>query len=256
MRQLTAAATIAAAGILVAACGGSNGGNTASSSSSASSTTTTTAAKAPVAPAALAGLLLPLPDIDTALGVTGTKVDKPFDALQPDQSSTAFAPGYKFPPECVFATDSGVVTVYDGSGSTAAKGEHDVAPQQPGSNDPPPDATQFVVLFASADQANAFYNTSAQRWPACANRQDTAPGDANTPDIQWKVGPVSNANGILTTTAVVSASKNGQSLGTQNCQRALTVRNNVVIDVAACLKDAGNVGVNIANQIAGKVDKQ
>jgi hypothetical protein len=41
-----------------------------------------------------------------------------------------------------------------------------------------------------------------------------------------------------------------------NCQRALTVRNNVVIDVDACSKDPGDLAVTIANQIGGKVDKQ
>jgi hypothetical protein len=40
------------------------------------------------------------------------------------------------------------------------------------------------------------------------------------------------------------------------CQRALTARNNIVIDVDACRKDVGDLGIDIAKQIAGKVDKQ
>lgn len=251
MRQLAAAATVAAAGILVAACGGSNGGGTSSSS-----TTSTTSAKPPLAQAALANLLLAPADIDSALGVTGTKTDKPYDALQPDQTATSMPKGYTFPAECVYATDAGLVPVYADSGNTAVKGEHDVAQAPAGSNDPPPDADQFVVLFPSADKANAFFTTSAQKWPACANRQDTAAGDPDTPDIQWKLGPVANTNGVLTVTATVNASKDGQAIGQQSCQRALTVRNNVVIDTMACNKDAGNTAVTIANQIAGKVDKQ
>jgi hypothetical protein len=252
MRQLAAAVTVAAAGILVAACGGGNGGG----SSSSSSTTTTTSAKPPLAQAALANLLLAPADIDKALGVTGTKTDKPFDALQPDQTATSFPKGYTFPAECVYATDAGLVPVYADSGNTAVKGEHDVAAAPDGSNDPPPDADQFVVLFPSADKANAFFTTSTQKWPACANRQDTVPGDPDTPDIQWKLGAVNNSNGVLTVTATVTASKNGQSIGQQSCQRALTVRNNVVVDTMACNKDAGSSAVTIANQIAGKVDKQ
>ena len=104
-------------------------------------------------------------------------------------------------------------------------------------------------------QANAFFTTSTQKWPACANRQDTTPADGDTPPITWKVGPVTNTNGVLSTTSNVSATKNGQTFS-QSCQRALTVRNNVVIDTEACRKDPGNVAVNVANQIAGKVDKQ
>ncbi len=55
--------------------------------------------------------------------------------------------------------------------------------------------------------------------------------------------------------ASVSLSKNGETRS-QSCQRALTVRNNVVIDVDGCRDDPRNVGVDIANQIAAKVDKQ
>lgn len=115
--------------------------------------------------------------------------------------------------------------------------------------------SQLVVLFPSAKEANAFFTTSTQRWPACANRQGTIPGDADNPEIQWTVGAVANTNGVLSTPTTVTASKNGSTL-TQNCQRALTVRNNVVIDVDACRKDPGDLAVTIANQIAGKVDKQ
>lgn len=256
MRQLSAAVAVAAVGMLVVSCGSSDQSSPSSSSSTTTTTTSTTPSKPPLAPAALADLLLPLPDIDSALGVTGTKADKTFDALQPDQSASVFPKGYKFPAECVYATDAGVAPVYADSGNTAARGEHDIAPATQGSNDPPPEADQFVVLFPSADQANAFFTTSSQRWPACANRQDTATGDADTPDIQWKVGPVSNTNGVLSTTANVTASRNGQTVGQETCQRALTVRNNVVIDIQACRKDIGTVAVDVANQIAGKVDKQ
>ncbi|WAC93430.1 sensor domain-containing protein [Mycobacterium sp. Aquia_213] len=146
--------------------------------------------------------------------------------------------------------------IYAGSGNTAVHGERDLAPIPSGSNDPNPDVTQVVVLFPSADQASAFFNTSSQRWPACANHQETVPGDGpDAPDIQWKVGPVSNANGILSTTVSVSLGK-GTDTMSQTCQRALTVRNNVVIDAEACRKDPGDAGISVAKQIAAKVDKQ
>jgi hypothetical protein len=38
-----------------------------------------------------------------------------------------------------------------------------------------------------------------------------------------------------------------------NCQRALTVRNNVAVDVMACSSGQGDFAVNIARQIANKV---
>jgi hypothetical protein len=253
MRHVSAAIAVAAAGMLVVSCGASKQSSPSSSSSSA--TTTTTATKPPLAQAALANLLVTPADIDTALGLTGSKTDKTIDALQADQISSHVPKSYKFPDECVYATDAALVPVYANSGNTAVYGEHDVAPAPAGSNDPQPDADQFVVLFPSADQANAFFTSSSQKWPACANRQDTTPADGDTPPITWKVGAVSNTNGVLSVTANVTATKDGQTMS-QSCQRALTVRNNVVIDTEACNKDIGNAAVTIASQIAGKVDKQ
>ncbi|MGP0079102.1 sensor domain-containing protein [Mycobacterium sp.] len=250
MRQLRYAFTFAAIGLLVVGCGSSHEGGTASSS-----TTTTTSSKPPLAQAALANLLLTPTQIDSALGVTGTKSDKTIDQLKNDNPADTFPKGYKFPDECLYITGAAEASVYSGSGNTGVHGEHDTAPSPPGPNDPQPEVTQVLVLFPSADQASAFFTTSTQRWPACANRQDTAPGDADAPEIQWKVGAVSNTNGVLSTTTTVTASKNGQSMS-QSCQRALTARNNVVIDTEVCRQDPGNVAVNVANQIAGNVDKQ
>jgi hypothetical protein len=253
MRQFAVVAAVAATGILVAACGGSNEGGTGSSSSS----TTTTSSKPPLAPAALANLMLTPAEVDSVLGVTGSKTDKTFDALQEDKSTDVFPKGYKFPSECLFITGEALTPLYTGSGNTAVHGERDVAPIPSGSNDSNPDISQFVVLFPSAQQATAFFNTSSQRWPACANHQETVPaaGDPDAPDVQWKVGPVSNANGILSTTVSVTLSKGSDSMS-QSCQRALTVRSNVVIDTEACRKDPGDAGISVAKQIAGKVDKQ
>jgi hypothetical protein len=66
---------------------------------------------------------------------------------------------------------------------------------------------------------------------------------------------VSNANGVLSTSVIVTVNGDGTNV-TMPCQRALTARRNVVIDVDVCRKDVGDLGINIANQIAGKVDKQ
>jgi PknH-like extracellular domain len=251
MRQFSVAVAVAITGLLIAACGGSNGGGPASTSSS---TTTTTPSKPPLAQAALANVLLTPAEIDSALGVTGAKSDKAIDQLNAENPADLFPKGYKFPDECVYITGAAAASVYAGSGNTAVHGERDSA-SIPGSSDPDPDVSQVVVLFPSAKEATAFFTTSAQRWPACANRKDNVVGDADGPDIAWQVGPVSNANGVLSTVTSVTASKNGKGM-TQACQRALTVRNNAVIDVEACRKDPGNVAVDVANQIAGKVDKQ
>jgi hypothetical protein len=252
MRQLKVAVAVAAVGMLVAACGGSNGGGSASSSST---TTATTPSKPPVAPNALAGLLLPPPDIDAVLGVTGAKSTETADALTEDKTGTTFRAGYKFPAECLYASAAGVAPAYAGSGNTAVHRERDVVSQPPDAPDPDPQVNQVVVLFPSPAEANAYFAAASKSWPACANRQDTVPGDADNPEIHWSVGPVTNANGTLSTAVGVSVTPQGGTNTSASCQRALTVRNNVVIDIEACRKDAGDAAVKIATQIAGKVEK-
>jgi PknH-like extracellular domain len=244
MRQLT---TAVAVGMLAAACGGND------QSGPASSTTTTTSTRPPVAQAALANLLLTPAELDTAMGVTGTTSKDKSDKL-PDDSNKQWPQGWKFPAECLYVYAPGEAPVYAGSGYTAASGVEDVASLPSTANEMDPDVAQVVVLFPSANEANALFTTSSQRWPACGDRQFTVPGDADNPEIAVKVGPISNANGTLSTTVTLTSTKGANSI-TGTCQRALTARNNVAVDVAVCRSNPGDQGVKIASQIAAKVDK-
>lgn len=249
MRQLTVAVGIAAAGILVAGCGDSSGSDAAASSS----TTTTASPKTPLAKDALADLMLSPDEIDSALGVRGTTSDPPFTALMEEQVRRT---DYTLPAECRYAIHTASVPQYVDSGNTAVYGYHDLAPAPAGTDRlEGPGVDQFVVLFPTPEQANAYFTVAAQRWPACANREDTVPANETDPEIQWRVGPVSNADGVLSAPVTLIVDRNGTKVST-SCQRALTVRRNVVIDIDVCRKDVGGLGVNLANQIAGKVDKQ
>jgi PknH-like protein len=248
MRQLAAAISVAAIGISVAGCGGSNGSTPASS--------TTTSTRPPVAQPALAGFLLTSAEIDGVLGVTGSKSKEKTDKLQDDNAKQQWPSGWKFPDDCMFAVGPGEAPVYAGSGYTAASGDDEMASLPPNSNEPDPEVGQVLILFPSANDASGFFGTSSQRWPACANRQFTTPAGPDSPELAWQVGPVSNSNGTLTTTLTMTMSNNGNPVLTMTCQRALTVRNNVVIDVGVVRKDPPDLAVKVAGQIAGKIDKQ
>ncbi|MGB6206244.1 sensor domain-containing protein, partial [Mycobacterium sp.] len=128
--------------------------------------------------------------------------------------------------------------VYEGSGWTALRGNN---LQEPGHETHL--VGQAVVLFPSAPDADAFFTASAQRWPACRQFTYTSAGK---PDVYDTVGPVSNTNGTLSATVTHSASS-------WTCQRALTVANNVAIDITACSFSPTDSAVNIAHQIAAKV---
>ena len=117
---------------------------------------------------------------------------------------------------------------------------------------------QTVVSFPSANEASAFFTASAQSWPACADRHFNVV--AMGTDMAHTAGPVSNTNGTLS----VTQNQDGVEL-VFSCQRALTVANNIVIDIAACslkptdgqsdvqVDSASNAAIDIAHQVAAKV---
>jgi serine/threonine kinase PknH len=110
---------------------------------------------------------------------------------------------------------------------------------------------QGVVVFPSAQAAAAFYAASAQEWSACSNRQYTrTAGGGESYQVQ-AAGPVSNTNGTL---SVTKTQVSPQGSADWSCQRALTVANNVAIDVQVCAHhNPDDSAVNIAHQIAAKV---
>ena len=222
MRQLTVSLALASAWIFIASC---------------------TSTPPPVAAEALDGLLLSPAEINSAMGATGMTVNGTSTDMSDD--------GDNIPDkDCRFTYYSAEASVYDGSGWTAVRSQHLREPV-----DVDHEVSQAVVAFPSANDAARFFAASAQRWPACSNREFhyIQPGQ---PDEVWTVGSIANSDGTLSTTATV---KGGEGWA---CRRALTVSNNVAIDIAAC--SATPVGsttgthtdaVNIAHQIAAKVPK-
>jgi hypothetical protein len=228
MRRLTAALAVAGICILTAGC--SSGSNHGTKTSKTASTTRTTKAP-PLAVDALDGLLLNPDQVNTAMGATGMTVTKTHTAMSDDSATMA-------PPECLVIDGSAQAPVYAGSGYTA---ERDLTLQE-GDNFTHY-VEQAVVYFPSANLAGAFFNVSAQQWPVCHQYTHTQSGSL------WAVGPVSNTNGTLSTSAT-QLNANAPGWG---CGRALAVKNNVVIDVNTCSANPTDSAVNIANQIAGKV---
>jgi serine/threonine kinase PknH len=215
------------------------------------STPTTQAAPAPPPPpplpkpveeAALQGLLLSPDQINTAMGASGMTVNDTPTTMGDNIANVADA-------ACRPLGGPLEASVYAGSGWTAFREQ---VLREPG-NQWTRSADQGVVLFSSAHDAEAFFTASAQSWPACSNRQYTFT-QAGKPDMVWSVGPVSNANGMLSYTSTL---EHVNTWNWQPCQRALTVANNVVIDVETCDRNQADAqsaaGVNVAHQIAAKV---
>jgi hypothetical protein len=192
---------------------------------------------------ALQGLLLSADQINTAMGTTVLTVKGTTGAMS---NIAAEVPDKA----CQPIVSPAETQVYEGSGWSTMLGQ---ALQEPGRTYRHVVA-QVVVSFPSAQEAGVFFTASAQSWPACANRRFTVMMMGT--NMVHTVGPVSNTNGTLS----VTQNQEGVDL-VFSCQRALTVANNIVVDVSACSlnqSDAqfdaqSNSAINIAHQIAAKV---
>jgi hypothetical protein len=204
-------------------------------------TTTTPAPAPPVAEAALDGLLLSPDQINSAMGTTGMAVT--------DNGTVMDDASAHDPDKACQAVDGPLMApVYAGSGWTAFREQ---VLNEAGGN--PPRFDQGVVLFSSARDAAAFFTASAQLWPSCSNRQYTSTNASNQVEV-WNVAPISNAAGVL---SVAQTLQGEPTWKWQFCKHALTVANNVVIDVSACTHTPSDYqsdsAINVARQIAAKV---
>jgi hypothetical protein len=228
MRYLKAAGAVAAIGILTTACGGG------SDHATVKSTTTKTKPPPPITEAGLKGLLLTPEDVSAVMGAGELKVTR-YRTDMSDDSATME------PKECLAVDGAAQKKVYAGIKYTAERDET----LQEGDN-----FTHFVeqavVLFPSAKQASAFVAASGLQWSACHQYTHTQSHTV------WDVGPVSNTHGMLSTTAT----QENANVGGWGCGRALTSRNNVVIDINTCAADPKNSAVEIASRIAAKVPNQ
>lgn len=67
------------------------------------------------------------------------------------------------------------------------------------------------------------------------------------------MGSVATTNGVLSALRTMQPYTAGNTNYTGDCERALTVANNVAIDVMACADSAAGTAVSIAQQTAARV---
>ena len=195
----------------------------------------------PIPVSALDGLLLDSSQINTALNATSMKIWFNAKAMWDWSKNITDT-------NCLAVDGAAQDKVYSGTGWTSMRGQR-LDDSIDDSKKRKHYAIQAVVAFPNALDAANFYNSSVQRWKSCANRRfnDVNP---NQRDTIWTVNDLTNENGLLSTSEV---QENGDGW---NCQRALTSRNNIVIDIVTCAySDIGTSAVNIANQIASKIAK-
>ena len=224
MRQSAAALAVAVICVLIAGCGTTKG-------NAKSTTTTRSMIPRPLVERELAGLLLSPEQVNAAMGATGMTVTSTQTSMSDNSATMA-------PQECLAIDGAAEAPVYASSGFQAERdqslndGDHFTHYLK-----------QAVVLFPTMEKAGAFFDASTQQWPACRQYTHTQSGSL------WAVGPISNTNGTLSTTAT---QQNANAPG-WGCGRALAIRNNILIDVNTCSANPADSALNIANQIAAKV---
>jgi hypothetical protein len=232
MRQLIAAVAVGGICILTAGCHGQS--NQGPKASTTAPTTTTTKAPPPAMEGSLKEFLLTTEQINAVMGATDMKVTNSRTAMSDDSATMT-------PRECLAIDGSAQAQVYANSGFMAERDE--TLNRQEGEN-LTHFAEQAVVLFPTAKMARDFFTASAQQWQAC---HDYTHVQSRT---HWTVAAISNTNGVLSTTSTL---QDAPSTGWKACGRALTAKNNVIIDVNTCSADPKNSAVDISNQIAAKV---
>ena len=224
MRQPSAQFGVALICVLVAGCGSTIG-------NAESTTTTRSMIPRPLVERELAGLLLSPEQVNAAMGAAGMTVTSN-QASMSDNSATMA------PQECLAIDGAAEAPVYANSGYWAERDQS----LNDGDNFTHY-LKQAVVLFPTIEIAGAFFNASAQQWPACREYTHTQS------ESQWSVGQISNANDTLSTTAT----QHNASAPGWGCGRAMALRNNVIVDINTCSTNPADSAVKIADQIAANV---
>lgn len=215
---------------------------TTSAASSTSTTTatptpTTTAPAKPIDPGAVSGLLASVPDINTLIGATVTPLDivrEPFDvlAVKPYYCTGADLPGMK-------PTYSYTKPAYTGFAGQVLSHE---APGRV-------NVVQALATFATSADAQAFYDLQVEDWKRCTNTEVAAAGHGSS--STGVIGVPAETDGVLDVRIDGRTTTNSGPPAV--CDRALTARSNVIVDVRICAADPGTMGQDLVRDLAQKV---
>jgi hypothetical protein len=216
----------AAACLTTAACGTTTAGSARPA-----------AAPPPATPESLGALMLPADQVGQALGGAEVAVTGEVATPWADRAAlTASGPG------CAAIAGAASGAAYAGSGWTALRGQ---VLREPPAAQWAHFAVQSVVLFPRGGAAADFFARSRAEWSGCADRELGYP-QAPLPDQAWSVGPVRAEGDMLTVTRVQRSPQQW------TCQRALSLRDAVVIDVEACRADGATDAAAVIARAIGE----
>ncbi len=189
---------------------------------------------APLEADRLSALLLGPSDINTVMGSSTMQPGKPITST--DHSSVTVST-----PDCQGALYTTQDPVYAGTGYTSVSG---LVSSEPGDNYDHW-VNQAVVLFPSADKAKSFLENSAEKWKGCAGKTVTVTNKSKT--YRWTFAQVQGSPPKITLMDTQEGADGWE------CQRALTVANNVIVDINACGYHISDQGAQIADKLAARI---
>lgn len=190
---------------------------------------------APIAPDRLSSLLLSASDINTTMGSSTMEPGKPITST--DSSAVKVSV-----PDCQGALYTTQDPAYAGTGYSAVSG---LVSSEPGDNYDHW-VNQAVVSFPSADKAKSFLQTSAEKWKGCAGKTVTVTNKSKT--YRWTFAQLQGGPPKITMMDTQEGADGWE------CQRAISVANNVIVDINACGYHISDQGAQIADKIVAKID--
>jgi serine/threonine kinase PknH len=194
-------------------------------------------AAAPLPPERLNGLLLSPPDINAAMGSSTMQPGKPITSMDASTVKVSAA-------DCQGALYTTQEAVYAGTGYSAVNG---LVSSEPGDNYDHW-VNQAVVLFPSADKAKNFLQAEAEKWKGCAGKTVSVTNKSKT--YRWTFAQVQGSPPKITVMDTQEAADGWE------CQRAISVANNVIVDINACGYHISDQGAQIADKITAKIDNE
>ena len=186
-------------------------------------------------------LLLSPDDVGKALGRDEVIVTREVSAPWDDSGHFAGT-------GCLAVAGAAQRGVYSDTGFTALRGQ--VLREPPTVSSWSHFVVQAVVLYPSTEAASAFFARSRDGWAGCANRELTYAQEP-APEQIWSVG---SARSERSGPDLLTVSRVQRSPERWSCQRALSVRGPVAVDVEACSLDGPtSAAATIATAISDRL---
>jgi len=205
-----------------------------STSASPTAEAPATSSDGTIDPASLSTLLASVSDLnerlDANLSPVGALQTQPFSGMTVQ------------PTNCAGALLPGIDTVYRGEDITGFSGQ---ILTDDASNTA---VMQSVIAFNSDSDATTFFNKQFGAWQNCKFTDILASGGGQTQKV--KTAAPGDTDGTATLIIFPGDSPSGSG---RSCQRGMSPRNNVIVDVRVCSPNNGSKGFTLARDIGAKI---